>query len=398
MRPEAPLPPWRALIQAFGILMRRAPWRMAVAVAIVALLSTLGNMGLNRAAARLAWQASDQAPAQMRAAADRMAAATVRLPPVRRIFSAEKTVAWEGFEAVPEEKLRLQKELEPWGLRTAVRSEGATFVVFRRTESSLEVHAKSVSQAFELVTALQAALKSNEEHRRREVLARDPTYWPAPRVGIAPEQGIWRVEKLAQQLPLAFRLGLVALLSVAVLMMVSVTLGVEWDLRRAASTLEPWALVPQPLWVLYGAQLLMRAVVATALVAALVFPTLMLAPGVPAATVIGVGAAVCWLAFGMACLIGMWGLLSTMMFHHRYGRMMGRLLLSPGAVMAMTLVRVGVVSGLVMGVADLTQGRLGGPVMAGCAIAGALCVGLAVALVPIVQWRLGPRRQGLRRL
>lgn len=186
------------------------------------------------------------------------------------------------------------------------------------------------------------------------------------------------------------------MLAAYVLVMLSGSMiGVEWDMDRTAGRLEPWTLASQPLWALYGGQALGGGLLAMA--AMLVLMGVAKACGMGLSVPVGIALA---LVVGSASvLVGVYGVLGTMLFRHRFGRTFARLLLSPFNLM------------LIIGInwmrgerdpswfLNLMEGRVGNWMLAleltgvslGMLIMGAL-------LVPIIEARIGVRRQGLRRL
>ena len=189
-----------------------------------------------------------------------------------------------------------------------------------------------------------------------------------------------------------------ALLSYFIIMFSGSIAGVEWDTRRAQGSLEAWALTPHGPWTLYCGESLARAFWAT-LVVLLLGLILHGYEALPLSVVGGLGI----LAFGGICFISMWGMLATMMFHHRYGRLIGRLMLSPAVFTVITLVRLTFITGFASVLAAGSASDVGNTLTADslaivlCVLGSALLL-VSVPLVALVEWRIGARRIGLRKL
>lgn len=190
--------------------------------------------------------------------------------------------------------------------------------------------------------------------------------------------------------------GSLLLLSAYLLVMFSGSMiGVEWDMDRTGGRLEPWTLVPSPLWCLYGGQALGGALLALGAMLTLV----------TVAKLVGLG--MTWMVgFSLATLVacttifvGVYGVFGTMLFRHRFGRTFARLLLAPLNML------------LVAGYAwlrmhhnpqwwmALAQGSGNNEAAIGLMLgAGAILLALSIGLLPLIEWRIGARRQGLRRL
>lgn len=171
--------------------------------------------------------------------------------------------------------------------------------------------------------------------------------------------------------------------------------GYRWDLWRNAGFLEPWVMAFHSPWVLFLSQLLRHLLLAWIAFGGLLVMAYWF--GVPLS----------WrFAMTLFCLlpvlslfVGLWGFLATVMFRHRRGRMVARLLLSP----ALLLMGWGVRLFLMWGALRMEQ-----PILAWQKIPELeRAVPWALALVPVllascgfmamlIQLRLGPRREGLR--
>ena len=183
--------------------------------------------------------------------------------------------------------------------------------------------------------------------------------------------------------------------------------GFEWDMRRTRDVLEPWAGALLPPWILYVSDALSRSVYATLIM--LVVSSTFYLYGF-ALTPLWMVAGLCF-TFGIVFMLAMWGMLTTMMFHHRYGRMFARILLSPATIMVLLMFRGSVFVSAQKALGQSTSSNSSGMMegfFQGAAFgmwmplmvlgAGLLAFLIGVCLVPIVEWRIGPLRQGLRKL
>lgn len=249
--------------------------------------------------------------------------------------------------------------------------------------------------------SFQTALAWAESQRLQEAAKQLPDFRFAPSVSVDTDANAMQREVQAM-LPSALRMVLALLFFFGAAFLAGSTLGVEWDLQRAASNLEGWALSYHPLWALFLAQGLTRATQATVVGLVVFSPTLFYSFDVSwwvwlvASLVLG------WIVFGLTALLGMWSLLSTMLFHHRYGRMFGRLALSPFSLGAVMLFRSSLIVAAMAGMSSWAAQQ---PALwswthvtwAGLGLGTFLLV-MALALVPVVEWRIGVRRIGLRKL
>ena len=206
---------------------------------------------------------------------------------------------------------------------------------------------------------------------------------------------------------LAFRIALLVMSALALALFIGGSLGLDWDVQRNASNLESWSTSLLPIWVLYGSQALARATLVGLALTALGL-TLLLGGGRPWGLSVGVLAYVATMGFAFSLAVSMWSLFATMLFHHRYGRMFSRMLLSPlGMLFTLWLVGFGLgfpgrsfsqdrtqIMALLESQADLLPALLAA--LALLAPLGA--IGAALALVPLIEWRIGVRRRGLRKL
>jgi hypothetical protein len=308
------------------------------------------------------------------------------------------------LENVPE---TLARDLAPWGIRGPTSAEKAHFQLTwieptgAADEGHLELSALEPGIDMEapfhrLMLALEKA-----EHQRLIALAKSTDGFQfAPQVRLNADDAAMR-EQVMGMLPSVIRLMLVGLVLFGAVFLAGATLGVEWDLQRAASNLESWALSYHPLWVLYGSQALTRATQVGAVALTAVAPTLFFMD-LSILTVMATTAVVVCLATSLTLLLCMWSLLSTMLFHHRYGRMFGRIVLSPFSLGAVFLFRATLLVSLFQGFSTWTTngsnafgwGWVGVAVLA---LSGAFLM-TALALVPVIEARIGRRRIGLRKL
>lgn len=189
-----------------------------------------------------------------------------------------------------------------------------------------------------------------------------------------------------------------ALLTYFIIMFSGSIAGVEWDTRRSQGSLEAWALTPHGPWTLYCGESLARAIWATA--AILILGLILHGyEALPLSVVLGLGV----LGFGGICFISMWGMLATMMFHHRYGRLIGRLVLSPAVFTVITLVRLSFITGFASVLAAGSASNIGNNLSSNGLVIALLVLGgglfaASIPLVALVEWRIGTRRIGLRKL
>ncbi len=308
------------------------------------------------------------------------------------------------LEKVPE---ALAKELAPWGVRAPTTTEKALFQLTwveptgAVGDGHLELSALEPGTDLEAPFHLLTLALEKAEHQRLMALARSTDGFQfSPQVRLNADDAAMRQQVLGM-LPSVIRVMLVGLVLFGAVFLAGATLGVEWDLQRAASNLESWALSYHPLWVLYGSQALTRATQVGAVTLTAVVPTLFFM-GLSVVSVLATSAVVVCLAVSLTLLLCMWSLLSTMLFHHRYGRMFGRIVLSPFSLGAVLLFRATLLVSLLQGFSAWTTngsnafgwGWVG---LAALAVSGAFLM-VALALVPVIEARIGRRRIGLRKL
>lgn len=245
---------------------------------------------------------------------------------------------------------------------------------------------------------VQYVLEAHAAAQRREQMKDWPLSSKPQRVLLNHDSAAVMVASMQQKVNQAMVYLPVLMLGLVIVMLTGSVAGIDWDARRSQGVLEAWALTPHPPWVLYGGEILSRALCGSAIVGAMT-GALCLYGHLPAFMVPGPMV----LAFGMICLVSMWGMLATMLFHHRHGRMFGRLALSPAMVTLAMLFRVMVISGFAAG---LMASELGDQVMrvapavlsAGMVGVGVLMVVSCVPIGWVVEKRIGARRVGLRKL
>lgn len=390
----------RALIQAFVLEVHRMKVWLLVLALIFATLSTLGNLSLNAARSQILAQIQ-KAPLPSQAAL----IGTPARPTPEKLLTPY-TVRLEGFETHPEQGHALRLLLERQGARVTTNATDAAVILQRMPpeegRAAVEISALNSADLAKTLGAFRVAFAQDEEDRVATFLLSHPEFERAPTVQADLTQIQDQIKQLTQTAPLLLRLFLTIGVVLMMTFIASASLGLEWDLRRAASTLEPWALTPLPTWVLYGSQLGARSLIACLTVLACAGPTLLLTPEIswPWALA-GLGTLLVF-CLGLSVLVGMWGLLSTMIFHHRYGRMLGRLVLSPISLGALTAFRLSLVVEAMGNADQWLQGRFAETslwtALVAANVAGLAMVGLGLALMPLVNARIGRRRQGLRKL
>jgi hypothetical protein len=173
--------------------------------------------------------------------------------------------------------------------------------------------------------------------------------------------------------------------------------GYLWDAQRSAGSLEPWAMARTPPWALYGAQMARTIVLGMSIALLAVTPLLFIGPPLHWGIIFAL-----LLALPALMLVnGLWGMLACVLFHHRQGRMFARFALSPLTLGVAWAVRIGFVwmawrtmtPFLALNTFDTLQEHwywlLG--------LAPALLV-VAGVLSLLIKWRIGARREGLRRV
>lgn len=184
-------------------------------------------------------------------------------------------------------------------------------------------------------------------------------------------------------------LGILIILAYIMMLFKGSMVGVEWDMDRTSGRLEPWTLVSEPLWALYIGQALGGALQAAVLLLASFTLAKLCGFGIPW----GLGLAIVWMVSCISILVGVYGVLATMMFRHRFGRTFSRILLSPLNLMLF--------SGYYMlqkeGGSPVGQWVMGYPALI-IVISGVVTFLAAMILIPIIEWRIGARREGLRKL
>lgn len=173
--------------------------------------------------------------------------------------------------------------------------------------------------------------------------------------------------------------------------------GLSWDRSRGRGALEPWIMVGHPAWVLYGSRILRMAGFN-----ALIFLVAMLtgwAWGLPLHWPLLLAL---WVALPVATLaVGLWGMLSTVLFHHRSGRLFSRLLFSPMVLLSAWFIRAMVVWMAICATDpprayDWAQAFLSsGAWWIGLSIP--VLMGISWVLWRGVEWRIGSSGLGLRR-
>jgi len=395
----APQGNFRTFIQAVGLEIKRQWVWMVCLAGILLVTSVVGNLLINQARVEMTGQMKTDALAL----ASR--AAPPEPPAAKQVLVGEQGIL-RGYEHFPEEKRLLETALMQAGMGWANTEADASLVLTRNENRQgvpgILVRAKNPADVKTMTARVSFALNEDDQKRLAIFLQSHPEFPKAPQAYADPQQTQKELEQLLQSAPLLLRM----LLAVGVVFMMTfigaASLGLEWDMRRAASTLEPWVLTPKPIWILYGSQLVVRSLVAVIAVATWATPTFVLAPEI---SWLWAGlASVSLLVFcvGLSALVGMWGLLSTMLFHHRYGRLFGRLALAPISLMAIALYRSSMAIWVLQKVGEWMQGRLTDNswwgVAAGLSTAGGLMLLGGLALVPLVNARIGRRRQGLRKL
>ena len=172
--------------------------------------------------------------------------------------------------------------------------------------------------------------------------------------------------------------------------------GLTWDKNRSRGSLEPWVTAHQPPWVLFLSQIGRAAIWMMGTFAAICAAAW--AWGLPLRWNL-VGALLLFVPIGIV-MVGLWGMLATVLFHHRRGRMFSRFVLSPFVWIVVWFIRVGVlwvalqstnpIQANAIVVWGLEKGHW--PVLMALPAMGVLCV----VLLGLVNWRIGPRREGLR--
>lgn len=172
--------------------------------------------------------------------------------------------------------------------------------------------------------------------------------------------------------------------------------GWTLDYQRSKGALEPFIATHHAPWVLYGSGILRQAVVGFCLFGCALLLCLLWRLPVQWGFVLPL-----WVCIppGIA-LIGFWSVLATFWFHHKDGRMLARLLFSPITLFVGWTVRIAVLWGVLQAQNPiLAYHRFQVALESGewlLGLAFLLALG-SVVLAWLVAWRIGPRREGLRR-
>lgn len=171
--------------------------------------------------------------------------------------------------------------------------------------------------------------------------------------------------------------------------------GYRWDLWRNAGFLEPWVMVVHSPWVLFLSQLLRHMFLAWIVFAVVLSMAFLF--GLPLSW--RFTATLLLLLPVFSLFVGLWGFLATVMFHHRRGRMLARIFLSP----ALLLIGWGLRLFLAWGVLRMEQPFLAWQKVSQLDQSVPWALGLVPFLLAgcgllalLIQWRLGRRREGLR--
>lgn len=392
------IPSWQALTQVFFLELRRH-WRQYFIIALIlctvmALFIESGHHYLKK------WQENATAQAISSLEADEKdngRRVGGHEPPqvlagLRVLVNSENTTAKEQAEIALRESGALTLDSKAQGgdiVLTLVNARGA---------AHWEIHSDEIMSLMNHRRNIQVILNNHASEVREALTDSLPVD--------AREQRVYLNEDTARNLrrDLEYRLQstivyIPLILIIYFLMMFSGSVnGIEWDTRRAQGSLEAWALTPHGPWVLYCGEILARAVWASIVV--LLLGCVLFAYG--ALDLILVIALSCF-AFGGVAFISMWGMLATMLFHHRYGRMFGRLALSPAVFTVITLVRLTFITSFAGVLAANEAYKVGQQVTPHAISLGLFFLGgcllmSALILVPIVEWRIGARRMGLRKL
>lgn len=392
----------KTFLQALGLELRRQRLWMAGVAGVLLLATVLGNLSINVARTEFLEKLDEASSAQP------TQGTLTPLPapaPTKRLLTGY-TAHLEGFEGAPEEEQALRSLLISQGAGLQ-QQPNRIAVVIRRVAAAngpaiLQVSPEQSSDLVETLATFRAVLEGDEKTRLNAFLGEHPEFARAPAVEADPAQVKEQLQQITRSAPLLFRLLIAVGLVLMMTFISAASLGLEWDLRRAASTLEPWALTPRPTWILYGSQLAARSLISVIAVLACALPTFLMTPEISTAWALMATATLLVFCLGLSALVGMWGLLSTMLFHHRYGRMAGRLLLSPISLGALTMFRLSIAVEAVNNAGQWIQGRLPDQswwlVATSMTGAGLLMLAGGLALTPLVNARIGRRRQGLRKL
>ena len=174
-------------------------------------------------------------------------------------------------------------------------------------------------------------------------------------------------------------------------------LGYSWDIKRMRGHLEFLVLARQPIWVLYGASIYQN--VKWIMVVLTIMLVLALCWQIPLHW--GLMLALWIAAPFMIVFMSMWSLLATVMFHHAQGRMFARLLLSPLPFCLLWCIRLSVLWAAYKVAQPLQAWDWFHQVPQHWPMVLALPVVVTLAIIVLfhlINWRIGPRREGLRRV
>lgn len=172
--------------------------------------------------------------------------------------------------------------------------------------------------------------------------------------------------------------------------------GGLWEMERSEGALEPIATAIHPPWVLFCAD------IARSSRTSFIIFAVICATGVLWGLPLQWNILVTLLLFVPAgvFMVGLWGMLSTVIFHHKSGRRYARLLFSPLTllmalggrvfILAIALQSTNPVRANAMGMWFLENGQW--PILAAIPVV----ILISALLLGIINWRIGVRREGLR--
>lgn len=392
------IPSWQALIQVFFLELRRH-WKQYCFIALIlctlmALFIESGHHYLRQ------WQekATGQAISSLEADENDNGRREGALAPPQVLKGLRVLVISENATAKEQAEIALRQSGAYILDGNATGGDIALTLVDARGAAHWEMHSEEIMSLMSHRRNIQVILNNHASEVREALTDSLPVDAREQRVYLNEDTARnlrrdlgTRMEATIVYLPLIFIIYFLMMFSGSVN-------GIEWDTRRAQGSLEAWALTPHGPWVLYGGEILARA--AWASIVALLLGSVLFAYGsLDLILVVALGA----FAFSGVVFISMWGMLATMLFHHRYGRMFGRLALSPAVFTIITLVRLTFITSFASVLVANEAYKVGEQAtphaislglffLGGCLLIGALI------LVPIVEWRIGARRMGLRKL
>lgn len=192
-------------------------------------------------------------------------------------------------------------------------------------------------------------------------------------------------------------LGYALLLTCTWLLVVAIIfIGIRWDLMRATGRLEPWAVACHHPWVMYLSQIIKHSLASFLFLGIVLLAFWVFDFPLAWKWVLSV-----WLVLPFLCLVvGQWGIFSTVLFHHPRGRMFARLTLSPIVFCFFWSLRLFSVYLALRWRHPIEEWKIMEDLnnqWMYIFLAIPLLVVIWFVLFKLTNWRIGPRREGMRK-